>query len=385
MLNTNLFFEVEESQALSVTEYNELVNSNITDLTVTVRGEITELNIWQNKFAYITLKDIEQSITTTSCFGVAMVLPNIFGIKVGEIVEILGHPGIHGKTGKHSLQIDKISKVDEGLYMQKRQDLINKLTSEGIIDPSRKRNIERIHNRVALITAVPSQAYNDFIKIFDARWGQGIIDVYKCQMQGAGADISAILALDNIDRSDIKFDCLVIARGGGSKEDLISFDSEALARKIFASKFPVVSAIGHEGDISILDLVADLRASTPSNAAEMITTPDKSYFLEQSDSSIRDILERFTSNAEEIEFESNQIYENILYAANKNITDIERENETFVKIIDAFKIENILNRGFSIITDTSNNVITEHDKLQNKDINIYLKHGKKQKYRITSI
>ncbi|MEI7603669.1 MAG: exodeoxyribonuclease VII large subunit [bacterium] len=366
-----------------MSDYNTLIHKTLSVLEISLIGEITELNIWQNKYSYVTLKDINVQDVTTTAFGICTNLqPNLSTIKIGDIVCIEGYPGIHLKTGRHSLNISYIKKVEEGTYEKKRNDLIEKLTSEGIVSPSRKRSIKRIANRLALITAVPSQAYNDFIKIYNSRWGQGTIDVYKAKMQGVDTDKLVALAIDEIYRSNIKYDCIVMTRGGGSKEDLISFDSEILAYKIFGSKFPVISAIGHEGDISIADMVSDVRASTPSNAAEIVTTPDKNYILKNSDHIFMEIYEKVNSSLDKLSDINLQIFGDISDTINNNMNKIEEYLDYKNKILEAYDLQKTLERGFSIISGSDDIPINAHDKLISGDLfNIYLKDGK-EKYKV---
>jgi exodeoxyribonuclease VII large subunit len=377
-----LFPQSIEEKVLTVSEYNALVNEAVNSLSVKIKGEITELNIWQNKFAYITIKDTEVDNITTSIFGIAAILYNLHEIKIGDIVIISGYPGIHNKTGKHSIQVQKIEKLDEGYYIKKRELLIKQLTEEGIIDENRKRRIKKFNNKIALITAVPSQAYNDFIKIYGSRWGQGQIDVYKAKMQGSDADKIVTSALEVIYCSDIQYDCIVIARGGGSKEDLINFDSEILARKIFASPFPVISAIGHEGDISISDMVADIRASTPSNAAEIVTAFDKTTISSTTQYRLESIFNRVVYNLENTDNLVNDLYSNIKAALINNISNIETKIENKNRIFKAYDISTTLNRGFSIITNQEDAIVSNHEEIsENKIYNIYLKNEKRQTYK----
>lgn len=381
-----LFYEEQQPSILSVAEYNSLVNDSISSLEIIVQGEITELNIWQNKFAYITLKDNDQENITTSVFGIALSISNIYECKVGDIVQISGSPGIHSKTGRHSLQAKKITLIDEGFYEKRRAELIKKLSEEWIIDESRKRSLKAFNNKIALITAVPSQAYNDFVKIYNDRWGQGSIDVYPTKMQGSDSDLEVINSLNRVYNSGILYDCIVIARGGGSKEDLISFDSEKLARKIFSAPVPVISAIGHEGDISISDLVSDVRASTPTNAAELITQYSKESVFQASEIILQNIYDKVYTSFESLEEIIDRSVSNINDIVNENIEILYDKTNSLEKILKAYDINNTLNRGFSIITNEQDHSINDHNEIEENNIyNIYLKNEKKQQYKLKRI
>jgi exodeoxyribonuclease VII large subunit len=171
-----------------------------------------------------------------------------------------------------------VQPVGEGTIRKAADLLQTKLAAEGIFDPERKRRVPYPPRRIALITAGSSAAFADFMKILNARWRGIVVDHYDVLVQGeqSPAQIIAAIAAANSQR-DVP-DVIVITRGGGSAEDLAAFSHEQVTRAVATSRIPTVVAIGHEIDVSLAELAADQRASTPSNAAELLT-PDRAVVL----------------------------------------------------------------------------------------------------------
>jgi exodeoxyribonuclease VII large subunit len=189
------------------------------------------------------------------------------------MLEIVAEPRLHPQFG-FSLNIRSMRPVGEGSIKKAANLLQAKLEKEGLFSPERKRLIPYAPSRVGLIASEQSAAYADFIKILEARW-QGVeINLYNVTVQGDSAPESIIGALQYFNQQSEPVEVLVMIRGGGSAEDLGAFSVEQVTRAVAGSRIPTVVAIGHEIDISLAELAADLRASTPSNAAELLF-PDK--------------------------------------------------------------------------------------------------------------
>jgi len=253
-----------------VSEFNELINQHLSLLDeITIEGEISELNISQNKWVFITVKDASSSV---GIFGVLYQLRNIYALEVGMKVHVSGVPRLHQKSGRFSMHASRIAPAGEGAHQLAYEKLKNKLEAEGLFDSSHKRPLPRIPEHIVLLTAKDSQAYQDFVKVSRNRLPSIKLTHIAIQVQGDKAPESILTGLSLANKNEA-YDLIVLTRGGGSLEDLSAFNDEEVARSIFASKLPVVSAIGHEGNITLAELVADKRASTPSNAAE-IAVPD---------------------------------------------------------------------------------------------------------------
>lgn len=256
---------------LQVSEFIEAINHHLSLLPeVTVEGEITECKPYQDKFLYITLKDPATS-ATTSVFAIAYNISGWRNLEPGMKVQVYGTAKLATKSGKFSLNASQIIPAGEGALRIAFEKLKLQLEKEGLFSTDRKRQVNRFPSRIGLITAKNSEAYNDFVKVLKERMGGLEIIFFPVSVQGRDS-VSSILKTFNYinNHPELKLDCVVLCRGGGSLEDLISFNDEQIVRAVFRSIIPVVVGVGHERDVSLCDLVADIRASTPSNAAELL-------------------------------------------------------------------------------------------------------------------
>ena len=231
---------------------------------VLVTGEVASFKVNQGKWVFFDIKDEESSI---SCFMPAWDLR--VPLEDGMKVIVRGTPKLT-KWGKFSLTVNAVKPVGEGSLKKAYEMLKKKLTEEGLFDPTKKRPMPSDLMKLGVISSIQAAGYADFIKIVNARWGGMKIQVAHTQVQGMDAPDQIIRALKYFnERGEVQ--AIAILRGGGSADDLSCFNDEALVREIAASRIPVITGIGHEVDESLADLAADVRASTPSNAAEMLT------------------------------------------------------------------------------------------------------------------
>lgn len=257
-----------EDQIFKVSEFNEFINVYLSGVgEVVVEGEIAEIKVSQNKWLFLTVKD---DFSSLEVFAVAYQISGYSVLEPGMLVHIYGVPRLYQKTGKFSLYATKIVPAGEGSLRVAFEKLKSKLSSEGLFSEERKRKITPFPEKIGLITAFSSRAFSDFIKVLKHRIGGIKIYFYPVLVQGKNSVDSIIAAFNYFNQNMPDLDALVLVRGGGSLEDLQSFNDEKLARVIFSSKIPVVCGVGHEDDLTIADLVSDLRASTPSNAAELL-------------------------------------------------------------------------------------------------------------------
>ncbi len=255
-----------ERKVFQVSEFNEFVDIYLGKVgEVVVEGEISRIDVSQNKWIFATIKDENSSVDVfSSVFKIAS--PDL--LEAGMLVQVHGKPGLYPKTGRFSIQAEKIVPAGEGALRVAFEKLKAKLEKEGLFE--RKRPLPALPEAIGLLSAKGSRAYSDFIKVLENRVGGIKIYFYPVRVQGNDSVESIIEGFKYFNASHPDLDLLVLTRGGGSLEDLQSFNDERVARAVFSSKPPVVCGIGHEEDISIADLVADARASTPSNAAELI-------------------------------------------------------------------------------------------------------------------
>jgi len=257
-----------EERIFQVSEFNEFINGYLYQVgEVVIEGEISQINVSQNRWLFVTIKDKESSVEV---FSTTQKISGYDLLEQGMLVRVYGSPGLYKKSGRFSIRAEQIVPAGEGALRLAFEKLKLKLETERLFDFQRKRQLPVFPEKIGIITAKDSRAYSDFIKCLKERMGGLNIFFYPVSVQGEGSVNSIVQAFKYFNNNLKDLDVLVLTRGGGSLEDLQSFNDERVARAIFSSKIPVVCGVGHEEDISIADLVADIRASTPSNAAELI-------------------------------------------------------------------------------------------------------------------
>lgn len=257
---------MDKTLTMSPTEFVAVVNQTLEYAysSVLITGEVASFKVNQGKWVFFDLKDAETSV---SCFMTLWSLR--VPLEDGMKVTVRAVPKVT-KWGKFSLTVSAVKPVGEGSLKKAYEMLKKKLLTEGLFDPAKKRPLPEDLTRLGVISSVQAAGYADFIKIINARWGGMKVFVAHTQVQGMDAADQIIRALRYFnERGEVQ--AIAILRGGGSADDLSCFNDEALVREIAASKIPVITGIGHEVDESLADLAADVRASTPSNAAEMLT------------------------------------------------------------------------------------------------------------------
>ena len=236
-----------------------------------VRGEISNYKCYPSGHHYFSLKDAQSAIRCVLFRGDAARLR--FRPANGMSVIAFGRVSVFPRDGQYQLYCTELFPNGQGALDQAFEQLRLRLEQEGLFDPARKQALPAFPKRIALVTSPAGAAVRDMIRILGARWPMAGVLVTPVRVQGDGAAeeiAAAIHTLNN--RADI--DLIITGRGGGSREDLWAFNEECVARAIAVSNIPVISAVGHEPDVSISDYVADLRAATPSNAAEL-AVPDQ--------------------------------------------------------------------------------------------------------------
>jgi len=241
-----------------------------------VRGEIANFRPWRTGHWYFSLRDKSAQIDCV------MFKKDNFRLTPptdGMQVFVFARPSMYEPKGGFQLIVSELLSTDQGgLWKLAFEKAKAALTKDGLIDPARKRRLPPFPRRIAVVTSPDGAALRDIQAIIGRRWPIAELIIVPAQVQGAKAEGSVCSALNRIARLPV--DVLIVARGGGSVEDLWAFNSERVARAVAAMPMPVISAIGHETDVTLCDLVADLRAPTPSAAAEA-ATPDRVEVLAQ--------------------------------------------------------------------------------------------------------
>ena len=311
--------------------------------SVLIEGEISSFKVNQNKFVFFDLKD-EESVL--GCFMTVWQLR--FPLEDGMKVIAQVKPKLTN-WGKFSLTVEKITPKGEGSLKKSLEILKEKLTREGLFDENRKRRIPQDLQKVAVISSTQAAGYADFIKIINERWGGLKIIVAHTQVQGMAASDQIIRAIDFLNSQSELPDVIAIIRGGGSADDLAVFNDEKLVRAVANSRVPIITGIGHEIDQSLCDLAADFAASTPSNVAQILT-PNKfdemrflcSKILRTNDLLLSKIAELKKANREK----NQEIRDRIL----QNILDQKREIQAKKRILESYNPQNILAKGYALIS-----------------------------------
>jgi exodeoxyribonuclease VII large subunit len=235
---------------------------------VWVAGEISDLARPQSGHCYLTLKDSEAQLPAVIWRSTASRVR--FDLHDGLEVICRGHLEVYAPRGRYQLIIEAIEPRGIGALELALRQLHEKLAKEGLFDPARKRPLPRLPRRIAVVTSPTAAALHDFLEMLRRRWRLCDVLVVPVRVQGEGAAEEIAAAIGLVNRLPVPVDCLVVTRGGGSLEDLWAFNEEIVVRAIVGSRIPVVSGVGHEIDVTLADLAADVRALTPSDAAQRV-------------------------------------------------------------------------------------------------------------------
>lgn len=261
--------------SLSVTELTHYVRDLLASddmlSDVWVQGEISNASKPSSGHIYFTLKDSGAALRCVMWKSIA--LRQRFGIQNGLAVEAHGAIGVYERDGAYQLYVDAVRPAGEGLLYQEFLRLKTRLEAEGLFDPGRKRTIPARPQRIGIVTSPTGAALQDMLNTLRARYPLVEVVISPCSVQGDPAPMEIVTALDCLCRRDHP-DLVIIARGGGSLEDLWAFNDERVVRAIAAAPVPVITGIGHETDFTLADFVSDLRAPTPTGAA-VLATPDQ--------------------------------------------------------------------------------------------------------------
>lgn len=261
---------MNRGQVYSVSAINRFIKdmfSNEYALSVVfVKGEISNCKYHSSGHVYFTLKDASSSLACVMFAGDRRGLS--FRLSDGQEVVIGGTINVYERDGKYQLYAKKITLAGDGVLYEKYEQLKRKLEEKGYFDEKRKKPIPRYVKRVGIVTAQTGAAVQDMMQIAARRNPYVQLILYPAKVQGEGASDTIVEGIRRLDRHGV--DVIIVGRGGGSIEDLWAFNEEKTAQAIFACQTPVVSAVGHETDTTIADYVADLRAPTPSAAAELV-------------------------------------------------------------------------------------------------------------------
>lgn len=246
----------------------ELLETDEVLQDVWVRGEISNFSQPRSGHLYFTLKDNDAQIRAVMWKSSAFRLK--FSPRDGQSVEVHGSMSFFPASGQAQLYVDSMRPMGEGVLFQEFLRLKTKLEDEGLFDPAHKRALPELPKQIGIITSATGAALQDILNTLNRRLPLLQVTIAPSMVQGTDSAASLLKSLNQLNQIE-DLDLIILARGGGSIEDLWSFNDEALARAIYNSRVPVISGVGHETDFTIADFVADLRAPTPTGAAELAT------------------------------------------------------------------------------------------------------------------
>lgn len=325
--------------------------------SVLLQGELADYRVSKGRWLYLKLKDEHASI---QCFGTVQQLQH--PLEEGMLVQLRGYPRLH-PLYNFSIQIQFIQPVGQGSIKKAADILREKLKKEGLFDDSRKRRLPYPPKTIGLITSKESAAYQDFIKILSKRWGGLAIELASVQVQGEPAPEQITTAIKQFNNLSSPPEVLVLTRGGGSPEDLAAFQTEIVTRAVADSRIPTLVAVGHETDVSLAELAADMRASTPSNAAELLV-PDKRDAMQQ----LAELAKRTDMYLASLVASHRQSLENLQTQTIRELTDIIKDSREWLayrqNLLTALHPSSALRRGYSIVRTKKGDVVRSGTELE---------------------
>jgi len=264
-----MLLDIPERHLLTVSQLTDLIKTSLEEsfYDIWMEGEISNLRIPTSGHIYLTLKDKASQIRAIIFKSSARNIK--FELKDGIHIICHGRITVYDPRGEYQIVIDTVEPQGIGALQLAFEQLKEKLLKEGLFDAKRKRPIPLLPRKIGIITSPTGAAIRDMLNIINRRFSNVHIIINPVPVQGEGAGIEIARAIEEMNEFE-DIDVLIVGRGGGSLEDLWAFNEEVVARAIYNSKIPVISAVGHEIDFTIADFVADLRAPTPSAAAELV-------------------------------------------------------------------------------------------------------------------
>ncbi len=307
-----------------------------------IQGEVSNFRISKNKWVYFDLKD---DYSKVACFASVYAMPG--PIENGMVVVASGRPTLHQQFG-FNFTVQSVVPSGEG-SIKKAFDLLKaKLDKEGLFDEERKRTLPYPPNKIALVASIESAAYADFVKVMSARWPFVQISIYESLVQGENAPAQLENAVKRANNESELADAVVVIRGGGSADDLSAFNDERVVRAIASSRIPTMVAIGHEIDESLSELVSDSRASTPSNAAELLV-PDRTSELDSIKQVTKIIKNSFYQNIENIKTANSQLLLYFAQSINEKLTTEQNSLRMLRQQVQNLNPQSVLNRGYAVV------------------------------------
>lgn len=319
---------------------------------VVVEGEVASFKVNKSKYVFFDIKDDTGVI---GCF--MMVYQLRIPLEDGMRVRIIARPQLTA-WGKFSLTVREVMPVGEGSIKRAFEMLRAKLAAEGLFDPARKRALPRLPTQIGLVASTESAGYGDFIKLVGERWGGLHIEVADVQVQGLGAAAQISRAIEHFNQRAILPEVIVIVRGGGSAEDLAVFNDEDLVRTVAGSRAPTLVGVGHEVDVSLCDLAADVRAATPSNAAEILV-PDRQALMAELTQREKRLYERIVRHAAQQRQKVDAAAAAMVRAMKSALVDAKKYVAQSEQVLHQLDPKVVLKRGYALVHDTKGQLVRD--------------------------
>lgn len=385
-------------QIFSVTQITELIREVLqtTFNSITIEGEISNWRPSSAGHIYFTLKDNSSQISAVMFKGSTYHLN--FKPKDGDKVRCTGSISVYGPRGSYQIIVTKMEQAGAGNILQMLEERKQKMAQEGYFDENHKKILPKYPETVGVVTSPTGAAIRDILNVRNERNKNVNIIVLPAIVQGEGAD-KTIVKMIEIANFYKLCDVLIVGRGGGSLEDLLPFSEESVIKAVYNSEIPVISAVGHEIDWALCDYAADRRAATPTQAAQfaipelseikrqITTAKEDSYIsIKQKIETTRLMIKSFNPQSMEIRFRNIQqpllnrfanAKENLLLNLQNKIKDLRQQIKTNVTVLENASPQTILNRGYSMVTDTNGKIITQESQVTSgQDIIITPSKGK---------
>lgn len=353
---------------------------------LTVRGEISNYKLYPSGHHYFSIKDAESTLRCVMFRSSAAHLR--FRPENGMKVLVTGRISVYPRDGAYQLYCESLTPDGVGDLYVAFEQLKQKLSAEGLFDAAHKKPLPRFPHTIAIITSGAGAAVMDMLRILNKRYPLSKVKLLPVRVQGAEAPMEIASAIRYANRYRVA-DLIITGRGGGSIEDLWAFNDERVARAIYESEIPVISAVGHEPDVTISDFTADLRAATPSNGAEL-ATPDQMQLREQLQSAQKRLLEAMRKRLglerqqltalssrrvllspenyfQDRRLQLDYLQQRLSGAASRQIAEKKQRFVRLTASLDAMSPLKVLSRGYSVVRNESGALLTDASGVKQGD------------------
>ena len=379
-----------EEKILSVSQVNAYIKSMMDNdallCNVCVRGEISNYKLYPSGHHYFSIKDADGALRCVMFRSSAVRLR--FRPENGMKVLVTGRISVFPRDGAYQLYCTSLTPDGVGDLYVAFEQLKSKLAAEGLFDPAHKKPLPKFPHRIAIITSGAGAAVMDMLRILGKRYPLSKVMILPVRVQGVEAPAEIASAIRYANRHQIA-DIIITGRGGGSIEDLWAFNDERVARAVYASEIPVISAVGHEPDVTICDFVADVRAATPSNGAEL-AAPDQTQLRNQLQNAQSRLLEAMTKQLklsrqtldalaakrvlqspenylQDKRMQLDYLHQQLIAASQRQVAEKKQRFIRLTASLEAMSPLKVLSRGYSVVRAEDGTLVTDASRMRTGD------------------